>query len=107
MFSASILRSAIALLIFAGLADADTIELMNGNSVEGRVLATDTARKTITVEAVVGGQTLTRTLQHSQVHALTVNGQRTVLTPKPGSPVSAAVATGPKVRTEAEVKALI
>jgi uncharacterized protein with FMN-binding domain len=93
----------------AAVARADTIELMNGNRVEGKVLANDTARKTVTVEAVVGGQTISRTLPHAQVHALTVGGQRTVLTAKagapavPGAPAAAANAT----RTPAEVKALI
>ncbi|OAI56386.1 hypothetical protein AYO49_00875 [Verrucomicrobiaceae bacterium SCGC AG-212-N21] len=98
-----------ALLCFTLTASADTIELMNGNAVEGKVLGTDATRKTVTVEAAVGGQTVTRTLPNSQVHALTVNGQRTVVTPKPGSPASPASATAnaPKTRTEAEVKALI
>jgi uncharacterized protein with FMN-binding domain len=107
MSSASLLRPAIALLIFARLANADTIELMNGNSVEGKVLAADPARKTVTVEAVIGGQTISRTLQQSQVHALTVNGQRTLVTPKPGGPSGGTAAAGPKTRTPAEVKALI
>lgn len=107
MLTPSLLRTGIALLVFATLAGADTIELMNGNSVEGKVLATDMARKTVTVEAVIGGQTISRTLQHNQVHALTVNGQRTVLTPKLGSPAGGVAATGPKTRTPAELKALI
>jgi uncharacterized protein with FMN-binding domain len=94
-------------LIFASFASADTIELMNGNRVEGKVLGNDPARKSVTVEAVIGGQTISRTLPHSQVHALTIDGQRSVLTPKPGSPAGAAVAAGPKTRTPAEVKALI
>ena len=98
-----------ALVCFASYAKADTIELMNGNNVEGKVIATDSAAKTVTVEAVIGGQTIKRTLPNMQVHALTVNGQRTVLTPKPGSPATpaGAVANTPKTRTEAEVKALI
>lgn len=105
----SFVCAGLACVIAAGVARADTIELMNGNSVEGKVLATDAAAKTVTVEAVIGGQTIKRTLPNAQVHALTVNGQRTVLTPKPGSPVSAAgtASTAPKTRTPAEVKALI
>lgn len=102
MFFSSFLRIGFALLIATGCASADTIELMNGNSVEGKVLAQDVAGKTITVEAVIGGQTITRTLQHSQVHALTVNGQRTVVTARPG-----AALTTPTSRTPAEVQASI
>lgn len=105
------LRAGIAALtcIIVATVKADTIELMNGNSVEGKVLATDATLKTITVEAVVGGQTITRTLPNLQVHALTVDGQRTVVTPKAGSPAtpSGAAAAVPVTRTEAEVKALI
>lgn len=95
----------LSLLLHAGLVAADTIELMNGNSVEGKVLATDDAAKTVTVEAVVGGQVLTRTLPQSQVHALTVNGERTVLTPKTGP--AATPSAGPVTRSPNEVKALI
>ncbi len=93
----------IAMLVIAGVIRADTIELMNGNKVEGKVLATDATAKTVTVEALVGGQTIKRTLQHSQVHALTVNGQRTVLTAKAGTAPSSTPAT----RTPEEVQALV
>lgn len=99
----SLLRISIVALSVAGLASADTIELMNGNKVEGKVLATDAAAKTVTLEAMIGGQLIQRTLPHAQVHALTVNGQRTVLTTKAGAAAIEATTT----RTPAEVQALI
>jgi uncharacterized protein with FMN-binding domain len=101
------LRIGIVVLLLAGWVSADTIELMNGNKVEGKVLATDAAAKTVTVEALIGGQTIKRTLPQAQVHALTVNGQRTVLTPKPGTPASGAAPASVTTRTPEEVKALI
>ncbi|MFN0077273.1 MAG: FMN-binding protein [Prosthecobacter sp.] len=99
----SLLRIGIAVLLLARWVSADTIELMNGNKVEGKVLATDATAKTVTVEALIGGQTIKRTLPQAQVHALTVNGQRTVLTAKAGATTTAASTT----RTPAEVQALI
>ena len=109
MRSLMLLRTGILCLAGAGFLEADTIELMNGNSVEGKVVATDAAQKTVTVEAVIGGQTVTRTLPNSQVHALTVDGQRTVVTPKADSPATPASAAGasPVTRTEADVKACL
>lgn len=100
-------RIGTVVLLLVGWVSADTIELMNGNKVEGKVLATDAAAKTVTVEAMIGGQTIQRTLPQAQVHALTVNGQRTVLTPKPGSPASGAAPAAVTTRTPEEVKALI
>lgn len=99
----SLLRISLVALFVAGFASADTIELMNGNKVEGEVLATDAAAKTVTIEATIGGQLIQRSLPQAQVHALTVNGQRTVLTAKPGAAATAATTT----RTPAEVQALI
>jgi len=97
-----IFQLSLACFVIAGLIKADTIELMNGNSVEGKVLSVDATAKTVSVEAVIGGQKITRTLPQSQVHALTVNGQRTELTPKAGSAAKSGAA-----RTPAEVQALI
>ena len=77
------------LLAVVGFVRADTIELMNGNKVEGKVLATDAAAKTVSIEALIGGQTIKRTLPQTQVHALTVNGQRTVITVKAGTALAA------------------
>ncbi len=99
----TLLRIGIAVLLLARWVSADTIELMNGNKVEGKVLATDATAKTITIEALIGGQTIQRTLPQTQVHALTVNGQRTVLTAKAGAVTTATSTT----RSPAVVQALI
>ena len=96
-----IIHLSVVYLLLAGLIKADTIELMNGNTVEGKVLSVDAATKTVNVEAMIGGQKITRKLPQSQVHALTVDGKRTELTPK------AAAATASKSRTPAEVQAMI
>jgi uncharacterized protein with FMN-binding domain len=63
---------------------ADTIELMNGAKVEGTVIENNADAKTVTVEFLLGGQKATRTVPHATVHAITVAGARTVLTPKAG-----------------------
>ncbi|MDZ4401856.1 FMN-binding protein [Prosthecobacter sp.] len=103
----SLLRIGIAVLLLAHCVNADTIELMNGNKVEGKVIANDATAKTVTVEAMIGGQLIQRMLPQAQVHALTVNGQRTVLTPKPGTPASSAAPVANASRSPDEVKALI
>ena len=103
----SLLRFGIVVFILAGWVSADTIELMNGNKVEGKVLSTDATAKTVTVEAYIGGKLIQRILPQAQVHALTVNGKRTVLTSKPGTPASGAAPVATVTRTPEEVKAWI
>jgi len=102
-FMNSLLRIGITVLLLARGVCADTIELMNGNKVEGKVIATDATAKTVSIEALIGGQTIKRTLPQAQVHALTVNGLRTVITVKAGTATAVASTT----RTPAEAQALI
>ena len=83
---------------------ADTIDLMNGAQVQGKILANDSTAQTLTVEFSLGGNLVQRTVPYSTVHAITVDGVRTELTPKPGG---GAPAAAPKERTPAEVQALI
>jgi len=94
-----ILRSkmaTIALALIATLANADTIELANGNKVEGKVLENNAKAKTLTVEFNLGGTLTKRTVPYASVKAITVNGVRTA----PGGPASTAL-------TPAQVQALI
>lgn len=83
-------------LALTALSHADTIELANGNKVEGKVLENNAGAKTLTVEFSLGGTITKRTVPYASVKAITVNGTRTVL-------AEAAAAT----RTPEEVKAHI
>lgn len=97
-------------LIALGLATAkaDTFDLMNGATVEGTLLENNAAAKTLTLEFTLGGNLVKRTVPYATVHAITVNGVRTELTPKPGGGSgTAAASAGPATRTAAEVKALV
>ncbi|MBE7495836.1 MAG: FMN-binding protein [Verrucomicrobiaceae bacterium] len=86
------------LIFFAAvaLAHADTIELANGNKVEGKVLENNAEAKTLTVEFNLGGTLTKRTVPYASVKAITVNGARTVLAEQKSTTL-----------TPAEVQALI
>lgn len=75
---------------------ADTIELANGNKVDGKVLENNAAAKTLTVEFNLGGKVTKRTVPYASVKAITVNGTRTVLDEQKATTL-----------TPAEVQALI
>lgn len=94
-----ILRSkmaTIALAFIATLVNADTIELANGNKVEGKVLENNAEAKTLTVEFNLSGTLTKRTVPYASVKAITVNGTRTVLAEQKSTTL-----------TPAEVQALI
>src|SRR4051812_20540108 len=87
----------IHILIFlaaAAMCRADTIELTNGAKVEGRVLENNQALKTLTIEFNVDGALTKRVLPWASVKAVVPKG-------------GAAVASGPAVKTPAEVRAII
>lgn len=94
-----ILRSkmaTIALALIAVVAHADTIELANGNKVEGKVLEDNAEAKTLTVEFNLAGTLTKRTVPYASVRTVTVNGVRKV----PGEQASTTL-------TPAQVQALI
>ncbi len=99
----SLFRLGLFSLLLTAWARADTIEFVSGAKAEGTLRAHDAAAKTITFEASVGGRSVTRTFPQAQVHALTVKGERKIITPKPGAATGGAGAT----KTAAEVQALI
>jgi uncharacterized protein with FMN-binding domain len=99
----TVFRLACVLIALAGSLRADTIEFINGAKAEGKLQSLDAAAKTVTFEAAVGGRTVTRTFPQSQVHAVTVSGERKELTPKPGAPGTKAEAA----KSSAEMAALI
>lgn len=84
-------------MLAATLANADTIEMMTGAKVEGKVVENNATAKTLTVEFYLGGKLLQRILPYANIKAITVNGVRTDL----NAPASATT------RTPAEVQALI
>lgn len=99
----------LALLIVAVLACpfawADTIELVSGSRVEGKVLQRDATA--VTVETQVGDRKVTRKYPLDRVAAITIDGQREVIgVAGPAAPPKPAEGR-PATRTKAEVEALI
>ncbi len=72
---------------------ADTIELVNGVKVEGRVLQNNTAARTITVEFILNGTATQRTLPYASVKAVI--------------PKTAPAAPEQATKTPADIRALI
>src|SRR5262245_31710510 len=107
MTFSALLRISAVLLVLAGWGRADTIEFINGSQLEGKLRPMNAAEQTLTIEAGIGGRSITREYSKGQVHAVTVNGQRTVLTPKSGSAAVVGTSRSRVTRTPAEVQALI
>ena len=63
-------------------ARADLIELLSGAKVEGTVTKIDKAAKEVTLTRDVGGRAYQRTYPYDKIHAVTMSGQRYVLTEK-------------------------
>lgn len=84
-------------MVVAAICRADTIELANGNKVEGTVLENNADTKTLTIEFNLGGTLSKRSVPYASVKAIIVNGTRTDLQ----APASATT------RTPAEVQAHI
>lgn len=108
-------------LLPAGRGSADVVELLSGSKVEGEIVEKD--EQSVTMRVVIGGRAYTRTYAMERVHAITADGQRTVVNPKAGEEDSRPDATGPsrsarpgsgesassakRGRTRAEVEALV
>ena len=82
----------------------DLVEFVNGSKVSGKVTAIRSARKEIEFETKIGTRALTRTYAFSKIHAVTVDGKKSILTPKGATSGSAATGVS---RTESEVRSLI
>jgi len=79
------LTAALASLLFlVGRASADTLEMLNGATFEGKVLK-ETATE-ITFEAILGKARSSLTVAKAQVHAVTTGARRRVLNEKPAEP---------------------
>jgi len=63
----------------------DSVELLNGSKVQGKVLAIRKETREFDFEVSIGGQTIKRTYAYDKVEAVTINGKRYVLNSKPES----------------------
>ncbi len=83
----------------------DSIEFLNGTSMECKILEIRRAAKEFDIETKLGGKTLRQTYPYGKVHAVTFKGSRFELTPKTPSdaPDSSTVAT----RTREDVLKII
>lgn len=63
-------------------AGADTIESRTGVRIEGKVVAQDSSF--VTMEVAVGSRTIARKYPVKLIYAVTVNGQKQIINPKPG-----------------------
>lgn len=85
-FPALLVVSLLWWLFPTSLAMADTLELLSGAKLEGKVTKIDKAAKKVTFESLLGGRPYTRTYEYSRIHAVTLGDKRYVLTDKPDSP---------------------
>ncbi|TWT76424.1 FMN-binding domain protein [Planctomycetes bacterium CA13] len=96
------LCSAILFAPSVAMASEDVVEMLSGAKASGKVTGIRQADKEFDFEIVLGNQVEVSTFAFSQVHAVTINGKRHVLTGK-----RAAGAGQAMVRTETEVLQLI
>lgn len=93
---------------FVGVAAAraeDVVEFLNGSKARGAMKEIRKEKKEFDFEALIGGQKLLRTYTFDKVHAVTMNGQRHVLTEKGAK--SETASTGETLRTRGELNKLI
>ncbi len=83
----------------------DLVEFLNGTTATGTVKSIRKADKEFDFELTVGSRTFLRMYPFSKVHAVTLQGKRYELTPKPS--VAESSSGSPANRTKAEVLALI
>ncbi len=93
----------ILLVLTVPLARADVVELVDGNKIEGQVIAKDS--ESITVQMTVNGRTFTRRWTLDKVRAVTA-GDRTEASPN-GPAITPAPPHANQERSREEVKALI
>ena len=77
----------VLLVLFSSAwATADTMELLSGAKLEGKVTKIDKAAKEVTFETTLGGRPYERAYPYSRIHAVTLGDKRYILTEKPDSP---------------------
>jgi len=83
-FNCLITASAIAFMLSTASAFAeDEVEFLNGSKIKGTITEIRKDEKEFDIEVELSGRTLKRTYKFSKVHAVTMNGKRHELTPKP------------------------
>lgn len=106
------LGHAVVFFMLGGLgADGDEIEFLSGLKLVGQVKQIRKAEREFDFESQVAGRTFTRTYPFAKVHAVTMDGKRYVLTPKPtpdrsGAPSDSTAAEG-ELRSAAEIRQMI
>lgn len=78
--------SVLFVLFSSAGAIADTMELLSGAKLEGKVTKIDKAAKEVTFETTLGGRPYERVYPYSRIHAVTLGDKRYVLTEKPDGP---------------------
>ncbi|TWT79433.1 FMN-binding domain protein [Planctomycetes bacterium CA13] len=79
------IASTVTVLLVLGTAPScaqDLVEFTNGTTVQGEMLEIRKDAKEFNFKLHFGGQQVSRTFPYSDVHAVTLNGKRFVLTPK-------------------------
>ena len=91
--------------MLAGFSQADdSVEFLNGTMMNGTVLEIRSEAKEFDFQSTIGQQQITRTYPYNQVHAVTFNGKRFVITPKPD--VGTKLAPGGKEMNAAKARAV-
>lgn len=109
---AIVLAKLLVLFAIQSICEAqDSVEFLNGTTMEGKILEIRKNAKEFDIESVVGGQNIKRTYPYSKVHAVTYKGKRFELTPMVNAegPQSGTAGdrSGPPKRTKEEVLKLI
>jgi uncharacterized protein with FMN-binding domain len=85
----------------------DSVEFLNGASVQGVVTEIRNDQREFDFQVQAGGRSYLRTYPFDKVHAVVRNGTRFVLTPKPGSPGTSAGSGTQRSLSEREVRQII
>ncbi len=90
----------------SGVLGADTVEFLTGATLEGKVTSIRKPMMEFDFESRIGRRNVRKTYKFADVHAVTLNGVRHVLTPKPAA--DGKIDSGePVVRSMQEVRALV
>jgi uncharacterized protein with FMN-binding domain len=82
------------LLAASSVRAQDTIELLSGARVEGKVAKIDKTAREVTFTAVIAGRSLERVYAYDKIHAVTMGGKRYVLNEKTAAAPTGTSPTG-------------
>jgi uncharacterized protein with FMN-binding domain len=89
------------------VAAEDTVEFLSGAKITGIVKAIRKDQKEFDLQATIGNREVTRTYPFSKVHAVTLKGNRFVLTPLTATAPTKTDANGLPIRSKTEIEAII